>query len=56
MNEQQLKDLFLSNSDCYADTWEGDNPNMVQGDVVPAMTFDGFKLVIEEYKQKAGVE
>lgn len=40
-----LKD-FENNTDCYADTWIDDSGTLMEGAVIPAMTKEGFKILI----------
>lgn len=42
MKEQELRDLFKNQSDCYADTWKEEFDHMVEGEVIQAMTEDRF--------------
>ena len=48
MNEIELRQMFKNLSDCYADTWLDIGTDMIQGEVIQAMTEDRF---IEALKQ-----
>lgn len=48
MSDQKIRQLFKSLSDCYADTWQGDEYEMKEGDVIQAMTEDRFIETINE--------
>jgi hypothetical protein len=48
MNELELRQMFKNLSDCYADTWLDIGTDMIQGEVIQAMTEDRF---IEALKQ-----
>lgn len=51
MNEEQLRQLFKDRSDCYADTWEiMDCETHIEGEVIQAMTEDGFIALLKEIK------
>lgn len=46
-NEQELRDLFRNQSDCYADTGRFENDgSYFEGEVIQAMTEDRFIEVI----------
>ncbi len=49
-NEEGLRQLFKNMSDCYADTWIDIGTEMKQGDVVQAMTEDGFISLLKQAK------
>lgn len=52
-----IENLFSSNSDCYADTWHENHdtepPTLVEGEVVLAMTKEGFEKAIAELQDKS---
>jgi len=50
MEEKELRQLFKNMSDCYADTWIDIGTEMKQGDVVQAMTEDGFISLLKQAK------
>ena len=58
MTEQDLRDLFKKNSNCYADThyydYDTEPPTLVEDDVVtPALTEDQFvEVVFNLFRQK----
>ncbi len=47
--ETIMRPLFKNNSDCYADTWMDIGTDMVQGEVIQAMTEDRFIEVLKQF-------
>ena len=50
MNELELRQMFKNLSDCYADTWLDIGTDMIQGDVIQAMTEDRFIEALRQAK------
>jgi hypothetical protein len=50
MNETELRQLFKNSSDCYADTWMDIGTDMLQGEVIQAMTENRFIEVLRQAK------
>ena len=50
MNELELRQMFKNLSDCYADTWLDIGTDMIQGEVIQAMTEDRFIEALKEAK------
>ena len=48
LTEEYIRQQFKNHSDCYADTWISDCDNMVEGEVIQAMTEDRFIELIKE--------
>lgn len=42
VDDEELRQLFRNNSDCYADTWKSDRGFMEEGEVLQAMTEEKF--------------
>ena len=51
-SKEEIEKLFNNNSDCYADTWHIKGDNMIEGEVIPAMTRDRFVKVYQEYQEQ----
>jgi len=47
--EKNLRQMFQTESDCYADTWDTEDSIPIQGPDVQAMTEDKFIEVLKKY-------
>ncbi len=53
MKEEELRQMFKNNSDCYADTWKEERGMMIEGEVIQAMTEDKFIEVVNYIVNKS---
>jgi hypothetical protein len=62
MSVEEIKQAFVNNTDCYADTWipdhstNSDELQMTEGPVIPAMTQEKFIEVVKGFSVKPVVE
>lgn len=52
LTEENLRQTFKNNSDCYADTWLDIGFEMKEGEVIQAMTEDQFVKIIDNLINK----